>query len=90
MRRTENTDKDLVQLSIPSFPLQADLYAGALFIQLALNRTSSEWLYLSILFLLAVAAIFTIAGGLTAVVWTDFVQTVLMIFGAFILMVMCR
>ncbi len=37
--------------------LQADLYAGALFIQLALNKTSSEWLYLSILFLLAIAAI---------------------------------
>lgn len=70
--------------------MQADLYAGALFIQLALNRTSSEWLYLSILFLLIVAAIFTIAGGLTAVVWTDFVQTILMIVGAFILMAMCR
>ncbi|XP_050736167.1 sodium/glucose cotransporter 4-like isoform X1 [Eriocheir sinensis] len=68
--------------------ISADLYAGALFIQLALNKTSSEWLYLSILFLLAVAAIFTIAGGLTAVVWTDFVQTILMIFGALILMVM--
>ncbi|XP_069180378.1 sodium/glucose cotransporter 4 [Procambarus clarkii] len=68
--------------------ISADLYAGALFIQLALNKTSPEWLYLSILFLLAVAAIFTISGGLTAVVWTDFVQTILMIVGAFILMVM--
>nr|XP_053636730.1 sodium/glucose cotransporter 4-like [Cherax quadricarinatus] len=67
--------------------ISADLYAGALFIQLALNKTSPEWLYLSILFLLAVAAVFTIAGGLTAVVWTDFVQTILMIVGAFILMV---
>ncbi|XP_042218698.1 sodium/glucose cotransporter 1-like isoform X2 [Homarus americanus] len=68
--------------------ISADLYAGALFIQLALNKNTTEWLYLSILFLLAVAAIFTIAGGLTAVVWTDFVQTILMIVGAFILMVM--
>lgn len=66
--------------------ISADLYAGALFIQLALNKNSTEWLYLSILFLLAIAALFTIAGGLTAVVWTDFVQTILMIFGAFILM----
>ncbi|XP_063869321.1 sodium/mannose cotransporter SLC5A10-like isoform X2 [Scylla paramamosain] len=68
--------------------ISADLYAGALFIQLALNKNSPEWLYLSILFLLAVAAVFTIAGGLTAVVWTDFVQTILMIVGAFILMVL--
>lgn len=66
--------------------ISADLYAGALFIQLALNKNSPKWLYLSILFLLVVAAVFTIAGGLTAVVWTDFVQTVLMIVGAFILM----
>ncbi|KAK7072617.1 hypothetical protein SK128_003467 [Halocaridina rubra] len=66
--------------------ISADLYAGALFIQLALNKSSPAWLYLSILFLLGIAALFTIAGGLTAVVWTDFVQTILMIFGAFILM----
>ncbi|CAL4120991.1 unnamed protein product, partial [Meganyctiphanes norvegica] len=66
--------------------ISADLYAGALFIQLALNKTSSEWLYISILILLAIAALFTIGGGLTAVIWTDFVQTVLMIIGAFILM----
>lgn len=66
--------------------ISADLYAGALFIQLALNKSSTEWLYISIVFLLCVAAIFTIAGGLTAVVWTDFVQTILMIVGAFILM----
>ncbi|KAK8379347.1 hypothetical protein O3P69_019323 [Scylla paramamosain] len=66
--------------------ISADLYAGALFMQLALNKSSAEWLYLSILFLLVVAAAFTIAGGLTAVVWTDFVQTALMVVGAFVLM----
>ncbi|XP_068220184.1 sodium/mannose cotransporter SLC5A10-like [Palaemon carinicauda] len=66
--------------------ISADLYAGALFIQLALNKTSDAWLYISIIILLAIAAVFTIAGGLTAVVWTDFVQTILMIVGAFILM----
>ena len=79
-----------LSFSSHSFRSQADLYAGALFIQLALNKNSPEWLYLSILFLLAVAAVFTIAGGLTAVVWTDFVQTILMIVGALILMVMCK
>ncbi|KAB7498383.1 Sodium/glucose cotransporter 4 [Armadillidium nasatum] len=66
--------------------ISADLYAGALFIQLALNRTSPAWLYISILILLGIAAVFTIVGGLTAVIWTDFVQTVLMVIGAFILM----
>ena len=30
------------------------------------------------------------AGGLTAVMWTDFVQTILMIVGAFILMAICK
>ena len=35
--------------------------------------------------LLAIACVFTVAGGLTAVIWTDFVQTILMIIGAFIL-----
>jgi len=34
---------------------------------------------------LAIACLFTVAGGLTAVIWTDFVQTVLMIVGAFVL-----
>ncbi|XP_042863337.1 sodium/glucose cotransporter 4-like [Penaeus japonicus] len=68
--------------------ISADLYAGALFIQLALNKNSSEWLYFSILILLAIAAVFCIAGGLSAVVWTDFVQTILMVVGAFILMVL--
>lgn len=67
--------------------ISADLYAGALFIQTALDKgDSTEWLYLSILILLAIAALFTITGGLTAVIWTDFVQTILMLIGAFILM----
>jgi len=66
--------------------ISADLFAGALFIQEAVGKTSTEWLYISVLILLAISAVFTIAGGLTAVIWTDFCQTVLMIVGAFILM----
>ncbi|RXG52773.1 Histone H4 [Armadillidium vulgare] len=66
--------------------ISAELYAGALFIQLALNKTSDEWLYVSILILLGIAALFTITGGLTAVIWTDFIQTILMIGGAVVLM----
>ncbi|XP_042215574.1 solute carrier family 5 member 4-like isoform X3 [Homarus americanus] len=73
-------------IGIGAFELNADLYAGALFIQQMLNKNSVEWMYLSILILLAIASIFTITGGLTAVIWTDFVQTILMVVGACILM----
>merc|ERR1719336_67323 len=65
--------------------ISADLYAGALFIKLAMNLTGEEGLYLSILALLAIACLFTVAGGLAAVIWTDFIQTVLMIIGAIVL-----
>ncbi|ELT92976.1 hypothetical protein CAPTEDRAFT_98928 [Capitella teleta] len=55
-----------------------DLYTGALFIQQSLG-----WdLYLSIFGLIAVVAVLTITGGLTAVIYTDTFQAVLMIFGA--------
>ena len=65
--------------------ISADLYAGAIFITQATGQTSEAAIYGAILVLLAIACIFTIAGGLTAVIWTDFVQTVLMIIGAVIL-----
>ncbi|XP_037093501.1 sodium/myo-inositol cotransporter 2-like [Pollicipes pollicipes] len=68
--------------------VSADLYAGALFIQRAMQWEGDLGLYLAIIVLLAIAAIFTIFGGLTAVIWTDFVQTVLMIIGSLILCVM--
>ncbi|XP_071156466.1 sodium/glucose cotransporter 4-like isoform X1 [Mytilus edulis] len=64
--------------------ISADLYAGAIFIEQSL-----KWdIYASITLLLAIAAIFTIAGGLTAVIWTDFVQAILMILGAIALMIL--
>ncbi|CAC5403731.1 SLC5A9 [Mytilus coruscus] len=64
--------------------ISADLYAGAIFIEQSL-----KWdIYASITLLLAIAAIFTIAGGLTAVIWTDFVQAILMIIGAIALMIL--
>lgn len=66
------------------------MYAGSLFIMQALGKNSSEWMYLSILILLAIAAVFTISGGLSAVIWTDFVQTILMVIGACILMGMSK
>ena len=44
-------------------------------------------LYISIGLLLVLAALFTIGGGASAVIWTDFIQTIFMILGAFILMI---
>ena len=33
---------------------------------------------------------FILTGGLTAVIWTDFIQVVIMVLGAFILMIMSK
>lgn len=63
--------------------ISADLFAGAIFIKQSLGWN----LYFSVILLLSIAAIFTITGGLTAVIWTDFVQTILMLVGSVILMV---
>ena len=65
--------------------ISADLYAGALFITQATGYKNEIAIYVAILILLVIACIFTVAGGLSAVIWTDFVQTILMIVGAFIL-----
>ena len=46
--------------------ISADLYAGALFFNLAFEID----LYLSIGILLFLSALFTIGGGLTTVMWT--------------------
>ena len=66
--------------------IKADLFSGAIFIKQAMGLEGDAGLYISILILLAIAALFTITGGLTAVIWTDFVQTIIMLIGAFILM----
>ncbi|GAB1598334.1 sodium/glucose cotransporter 4-like [Argonauta hians] len=64
--------------------ISADIYAGALFIKQAL-----KWdLYLSLLLILVFASIFTISGGLTAVIWTDFMQCFIMLGGAITLMIL--
>ncbi|KAM7538185.1 hypothetical protein Aperf_G00000079452 [Anoplocephala perfoliata] len=61
--------------------IPADLYAGGLFIQQAMQIS----IYPAVILLLVISALFTIMGGLTAVIWTDFAQTVIMIVGAFYL-----
>ncbi|NWH86798.1 SC5A9 protein, partial [Aegithalos caudatus] len=58
------------------------IFAGALFIQISLGWN----LYLCTVLLLAVTAVYTIVGGLTAVIYTDLLQTIIMVLGAFVLM----
>ncbi|XP_008697454.1 sodium/glucose cotransporter 4 [Ursus maritimus] len=62
--------------------ISTDIFSGALFIQMALGWN----LYLSTAMLLVVTAVYTIAGGLTAVIYTDALQTVIMVGGALVLM----
>uniref|UniRef100_A0A2K5KJ56 Solute carrier family 5 member 9 n=1 Tax=Cercocebus atys TaxID=9531 RepID=A0A2K5KJ56_CERAT len=62
--------------------ISTDIFSGALFIQMALGWN----LYLSTGILLVVTAIYTIAGGLTAVIYTDALQTAIMVGGALVLM----
>ncbi|KAM7388790.1 hypothetical protein PAMP_024939 [Pampus punctatissimus] len=62
--------------------ISTDIFSGALFIQVSLG-----WdLYLSTGILLVVTAAYTVAGGLAAVIYTDALQTLIMVGGAFVLM----
>ncbi|XP_032618623.1 sodium/mannose cotransporter SLC5A10 [Chelonoidis abingdonii] len=63
--------------------ISTDLYSGALFVQVCLGWN----LYLSTVLMLVVTALYTIAGGLAAVIYTDALQTLIMIIGAIILAV---
>ncbi|XP_078456207.1 sodium/myo-inositol cotransporter 2 [Lampetra planeri] len=62
--------------------ISVDMYAGAVFIQQALNWN----LYVAVALLLAITALYTIGGGLAAVIYTDTLQTLIMFIGALILM----
>ncbi|XP_071167276.1 sodium/glucose cotransporter 4-like isoform X1 [Mytilus edulis] len=64
--------------------ISVDMYAGSIFIQQAVG-----WdLYTGVIVLLAISAIYTISGGLKAVIYTDTLQTVIMVAGAIVLMVL--
>lgn len=58
--------------------ISVNLYAGALFIQQALNWN----LYISVLLILIVTAMCTLLGGLAAVIYTDTLQAFIMMIGA--------
>lgn len=63
--------------------MQVDLYSGALFINQAL-----KWdIYGSMMALLAMTAVFTVTGGLAAVIYTDTLQLFIMLGGASFVMV---
>lgn len=64
--------------------ISVDIYAGSVFVQQALGWNT----YVSIIALLAVTAVYTIAGGLAAVIFTDTLQTVIMLGGAVTLSVL--
>ncbi|KAM5238412.1 sodium/glucose cotransporter 1 [Ctenodactylus gundi] len=61
--------------------ISADIFSGALFINLAMGLD----IYLAIFILLAITALYTITGGLAAVIYTDTLQTFIMLVGSFIL-----
>ncbi|PNJ02079.1 sodium/mannose cotransporter SLC5A10 isoform X1 [Pongo pygmaeus] len=61
--------------------ISLDLYAGALFVHICLGWN----FYLSTILTLGITALYTIAGGLAAVIYTDTLQTLIMVVGAVIL-----
>ncbi|XP_063159133.1 sodium/glucose cotransporter 2 isoform X1 [Candoia aspera] len=62
--------------------ISVDMFSGAVFIQQALGWN----IYLSVIALLIITTIYTTTGGLAALMYTDTVQTFVMIGGAFVLM----
>nr|XP_057929738.1 sodium/glucose cotransporter 4 isoform X2 [Doryrhamphus excisus] len=62
--------------------LSTDLFSGVLFIKVSLGWN----LYWSTGVLLLITAVYTVAGGLSAVIYTDAIQTVIMVAGALTLM----
>ncbi|NP_001076168.1 sodium/mannose cotransporter SLC5A10 [Oryctolagus cuniculus] len=61
--------------------ISLDLYAGALFVHICLGWN----FYLSTILTLTITALYTITGGLVAVIYTDALQTLIMVVGAVIL-----
>ncbi|KAK7156190.1 hypothetical protein R3I94_006314 [Phoxinus phoxinus] len=62
--------------------ISVDMFSGAVFIQQALGWN----IYVAVIALLCITALYTITGGLAALMYTDTVQTFVIIAGAFVLM----
>ncbi|KAK6172752.1 hypothetical protein SNE40_016348 [Patella caerulea] len=63
--------------------ISGELYAGAIFMQQLMGWN----IYLCVVLILVVTALYTITGGLTAVMYTDTLQTVILMIGATVLMI---
>ncbi|KAM8829084.1 sodium/glucose cotransporter 1 [Spinachia spinachia] len=62
--------------------ISADMFSGAIFINQALGLN----IYVAVIMLLLITALYTVTGGLAAVIYTDTLQTIIMVVGSFILM----
>ncbi|CAI5694491.1 unnamed protein product [Oreochromis niloticus] len=61
--------------------ISVDMFSGAVFIQQALGWN----IYVAVIALLLITALYTVTGGLAALMYTDTVQTFVIIAGAFVL-----
>ncbi|KAM8854025.1 sodium/glucose cotransporter 2 [Synchiropus picturatus] len=61
--------------------ISVDMFSGAVFIQQALGWN----IYIAVIALLVITALYTVTGGLAALMYTDTVQTFVIITGAFVL-----
>ncbi|XP_053135607.1 sodium/glucose cotransporter 1 isoform X2 [Hemicordylus capensis] len=61
--------------------ISADIFSGAIFIRISMGLN----IYVAIIILLAITALYTITGGLAAVIYTDTLQTAIMLVGSVIL-----
>uniref|UniRef100_A0A8B9LVN8 Sodium/glucose cotransporter 1-like n=1 Tax=Astyanax mexicanus TaxID=7994 RepID=A0A8B9LVN8_ASTMX len=62
--------------------ISADMFSGAIFITQAVDLN----IYVAVVLLLLITALYTVTGGLAAVIYTDTLQTIIMVVGSFILM----
>ncbi|XP_078403969.1 sodium/glucose cotransporter 2 [Cetorhinus maximus] len=62
--------------------ISVDMFSGAVFIQQALGWN----IYVAVIALLIITCIYTVTGGLAALMYTDTIQTFVIIAGAFVLM----
>eukprot|EP00079_Xenopus_tropicalis_P008661 XP_002931963.2 PREDICTED: sodium/glucose cotransporter 1 isoform X3 [Xenopus tropicalis] len=89
LRKRFGGDRIQIYLSVLSLLLyvfttsmSADMFSGAVFIQQAMRIN----IYIAIVMLLVITALYTVTGGLAAVIYTDTLQTIIMLVGSFILM----
>ncbi|XP_062603664.1 sodium/mannose cotransporter SLC5A10-like [Saccostrea cucullata] len=64
--------------------ISVDIYAGSVFVQQALGWNT----YISIAAILVVTAVYTVVGGLAAVIFTDTLQTIIMLIGSVVLAIL--